>query len=188
MNKHNHKGNNNPNWKGGKPKCIDCGKTLKNRYAKRCHLCYSKSISKENSPLWVENKERYCIDCGKRLNRNAYWIDTKRCQICAKKVNLNPNWIDGRSYEPYTLEWTEELREQIRKRDNYECQNCGMTEEEHLIVIGRILEVHHIDYNKKNCKEDNLLTLCMGCNIRANYNRPYWQEVYQNKLLRKAKE
>jgi hypothetical protein len=38
-------GSNNPNYKQGKciqnPKCIDCGKELKNFYAKRCHSCDS---------------------------------------------------------------------------------------------------------------------------------------------------
>jgi hypothetical protein len=63
-----------------------------------------------------------------------------------------------------------------------------MTEEEHLTVIGRTLEVHHIDYNKKNCKEENLITLCKWCNLRANYNRNYWKTYYQNKLLQTSKK
>jgi 5-methylcytosine-specific restriction endonuclease McrA len=94
----------------------------------------------------------------------------------------NPNWQGGIGKEPYSSEFTEELKESIRKRDNYECQNCGMTEEEHLIVIGYSLCVHHIDYNKHNCKEDNLITLCNGCNVRANYNRKYWQSYYTDKI------
>jgi hypothetical protein len=96
-----------------------------------------------------------------------------------------PSWIDGRSYEPYPLEFRL-IREQIRKRDNYTCQNCSMTEEEHLIVIGNVLEVHHIDYNKKNCVENNLITLCKQCNLRANKNRDYWQKLYKTKLLEKV--
>lgn len=35
-------GENHPNWKGGLPKCIDCKKQLKNRYAKRCRSCFMK--------------------------------------------------------------------------------------------------------------------------------------------------
>ena len=59
-----------------------------------------------------------------------------------------------------------------------------MTEEEHLIVIGKNLSVHHIDYNKKNCKEANLITVCQQCNIRANSNRAYWQDFYASKILK----
>jgi 5-methylcytosine-specific restriction endonuclease McrA len=53
-----------------------------------------------------------------------------------------------------------------------------MTEEEHLIVYGKVLDVHHIDYDRKNSSEDNLITLCRQCNIRANFNRGYWEEFF----------
>ena len=76
----------------------------------------------------------------------------------------------------------EELKEQIKQRDNYECQNCGITEEEHLIIIGRILTIHHIGYNKKNCNENNLITVCCQCNTRANFNRDYWKDFYTKKI------
>ena len=81
--------------------------------------------------------------------------------------------VSGINKLPYPFEWDEELKEQIRKRDNYTCQNCGMTEEEHLIAIGRALIVHHINYDKKNCKKYNLISLCNQCNVRANYNQKY---------------
>ncbi|KKL07361.1 hypothetical protein LCGC14_2586770, partial [marine sediment metagenome] len=42
-----------------------------------------------------------------------------------------------------------------------------------------ILNVHHIDYDKKNCGMDNLVTLCASCNTRANVNRGFWIELYK---------
>ena len=62
------------------------------------------------------------------------------------------------------------------------CQNCGITEEEHIIINGQVLHVHHIDYNKENCSQDNLITTCQQCNLRANSNRDYWKELYLKKL------
>jgi hypothetical protein len=53
-----------------------------------------------------------------------------------------------------------------------------MTEEEHLIVNGTNLIIHHIDYNKDNNTDENLLSLCNQCNVRANFNRDYWQDYY----------
>jgi hypothetical protein len=91
-------------------------------------------------------------------------------------------YIHGQAFNPYSLEFTNELKLKIRKRDNCECQNCGMTEEEHIIIYGRVLDVHHIDYNKENCKENNLISTCKQCNTRANYNREYWIKFYQNKI------
>jgi hypothetical protein len=98
------------------------------------------------------------------------------------KGEKNPNWKNGLSYLPYTPEFNQALKDKIRKRDNYTCQNCFMSEEEHNIVFGTNLHTHHIDYIKEHCNENNLITLCNGCNTRANYNRPYWQEFFTNKI------
>lgn len=104
-----------------------------------------------------------------------------------KYHSKNPNWQGGKSFEPYSAEFNAELKEKILLRDGYRCQNqkCEMTEEEHLIVYGRTLDVHHIDYNKKNCKSTNLIALCMSCNARANFNRPIWLNYYQQIILQK---
>lgn len=176
-------------------KCVDCKERIDFR-AKRCIPCNRKwqvGINNSNYKHGESLKQHYC-SCGKEIN----W-QSKKCYSCSQKIRfldlkerakcsvprpgkLNPNWIDGRSFEPYTKNFTEELREQIRNRDNYTCQNCGMTEEEHLIVNGQVLHVHHIDYNKDNCKENNLITTCLSCNTRANYNRDYWTNYYKEKI------
>ena len=36
-------GYNNHMWKGGKPKCVDCGQTIAHK-AKRCDKCYQKQF------------------------------------------------------------------------------------------------------------------------------------------------
>lgn len=57
------------------------------------------------------------------------------------------------------------------------CLICNKEfEEEHLIVFGRSLSVHHIDYNKYNNSLSNLLCLCNQCHTRVNYNRVYWAD------------
>jgi hypothetical protein len=161
--------------------CMDCGKELHSSNSIRCKECYikNKKINAKKIPII------YCIDCGKKLCQNAYYYNYKRCNSCAQKINTmgpgNPNWRGGISFEPYTPEFNDQLKKSIRKRGNYQCQNCGMTEEEHLIVIGTNLHVHHIDYNKKNNNENNLITLCNQCHLRTNYNRNYWKEVLKNK-------
>jgi hypothetical protein len=149
-------------------------------------------------PRWRNDLIRFCIDCGIALGKFSCYIHAKRCRSCArkyqykihpetnpmygKKGNLSHSWLGGKSYEPYSIEFSNELKEQIRKRDNYTCQNCNMTEEEHLIVHGCVLNIHHIDYNKKNSNEKNLITLCRPCNLKANYNRDYWCQIYHQKI------
>ena len=181
-------------------KCIECGKILKNYKAKRCWDCYVKySQIPENNANFkgISTKKYYCSDCEKEISISSGAYRTGKCHSCGIKGeknhfygvhlygDLSPTFIDGRSYLPYTTEFNSELREFIRKRDAYTCQNpeCNMTEEEHLIVYGRVLHVHHIDYDKQNCQESNLISLCVSCNVRANSNRKYWQDIYTKKIV-----
>ncbi len=71
----------------------------------------------------------------------------------------------------YDHRFTYELKEKIRKRDNYTCQLCGIHEGK----TPRNLDVHHIDYDKTNCLPINLLSLCYSCHPKTNYNRSDWQ-------------
>lgn len=105
-----------------------------------------------------------------------------------KKVGLkkekHPNWKGGISKEPYNQEWTKELRDRIRNRDNHICQLCMIKESD----LKKKLTVHHIDYDKKNCDEGNLIALCHSCNIKVNYNRVFWTGfitgfIYLKKLI-----
>lgn len=100
--------------------------------------------------------------------------------------NKNSNWRNGISKLPYSFDFTPELKLKIRKRDDYTCQKCGITEEEHIIVYGKVLTIHHIDYDKGNCRENNLIALCSECNSRVNFNRNYWKQHF--KKLTKNKE
>ena len=34
-------------------------------------------------------------------------------------------WVDGKSFEPYSVDWTDDLKRAIRKRDRYICGICG---------------------------------------------------------------
>ena len=81
-------------------------------------------------------------------------------------------WKGGISFKPYSINWNRELKEKIRKRDNYLCQMCGQ--------YGNF--VHHIDYDKKNCNSQNLMILCHKCHSKTNYNREYWLNYFKGRL------
>ena len=40
--------------------------------------------------------------------------------------------------------------------------------------------LHHIDYNKFNNNEDNLVSLCDICHGKTNYNREKWIKIFKN--------
>jgi len=90
------------------------------------------------------------------------------------------NWyIHGNAYEPYGSEFNNSFKKQIRTRDNYICQICNTKEN------GKHLDVHHIDYNKKNNKPDNLISLCHPCHGKTNTNRNKWKNLLQQIILKK---
>ena len=53
-----------------------------------------------------------------------------------------------------------------------------MREEEHILVYSYNLNVHHIDYDKNNSEEMNLVSLCCQCHGRTNYNREDWITIF----------
>lgn len=90
----------------------------------------------------------------------------------------NYQWIFDRSLKEYPDEFNDELKEGIRIRDNYTCQLCYVKQKDYY----RKLDIHHIDYDKNNCNDDNLITLCNGCNIRVNSNKDYWKDLFKKRM------
>lgn len=177
--------------------CDVCGKqfevkpsAIRHSGAKYCsHRCMWKgqkgqkkpSIQGNKAPKWKDGRtliQKFCIDCGKKLGDHR----STRCQKCAYKMELHHNWQNGLSFLPYTSQFNDELKEKIRRRDNYICQLCGVINEEHILIYGYDLVIHHIDYIKENCEENNLLALCNQCNLRVNFNRAYWTDFFKKKL------
>ena len=113
---------------------------------------------------------------GKKLHlvkkRNPPSQETKK-KISQSKIGAkNPQWRGGISYYPYTTDWTRTLRRSIRERDHYCCRICGKEPAIH---------VHHINYDKKNCNSENLITLCRNCHTKTNSNREYWKNYFMGK-------
>jgi len=81
-------------------------------------------------------------------------------------------WNGGISFEPYSIDWRKSLKRAIRERDKYTCQICN-TEP--------AIDVHHINYDKKNCNPDNLITLCHCCHGKTNNERSKWLKYFEDK-------
>ena len=96
----------------------------------------------------------------------------------------NPSWQGGKSFEPYTVDWNNSLRESIRKRDKHRCQECFRHQNELRTKSNKPykLMIHHIDYNKQNNNPKNLISLCRSCHSQTNFNRDDWVSYYQKKV------
>lgn len=102
-------------------------------------------------------------------------------EVCRKrsdavKGDKNPSWRGGISYLLYPPDFDAGLKLQIRGRDHYKCQfpDCGKNAS---------LYVHHIDYDKQNNNQENLITLCNSCHSKVNFNRGYWAGLFQGIML-----
>jgi len=122
-----------------------------------------------------------CANCGKELERWPCHVDKYEYLFCDKacfdawQVGENsPAWQGGIGRLPYPLEFNDELKAQIRERDNFTCQHCGKTQEE----AGYTLPVHHIDHDKDNNDFTNLITVCHRCNIYFSYHRDESLEAF----------
>ena len=70
------------------------------------------------------------------------------------------------------------LRAKVLERDNYTCQNCGMTNKEHLEKWGREITIDHVDGNGRYAEEqnnlsENLVTMCLACHGRKDVSIRY---------------
>jgi len=150
------------------------------------HSNYGKPRSEETKEkLRKANKGQIPWLKGKHQTEEAKEKIRKKAIARTEDPRNAPNWQGGISARPYCEIWLDkEFKESIRERDDRKCQNCGMTELEN----GRKLDLHHVDYVKTNCDPFNLITLCRGCNLKANKDRDYWQIFYQEVIERKYKK
>lgn len=171
-----HFGRDNPNWKGIYPiirKCVLCHKEF--RLYSKSAAQHQKHCSKKCGDISGSLKRRnrikiICKVCGKVfISTKQHGLKRKTCSYkCmgelykrSLKSSSNPNWRGGISFKTYTLKWTKELRESVRKRDKYKCKICGLSEKSHITK----LHIHHIDFNKKNPSRNNLISLCKKCHM-----------------------
>lgn len=140
--------------------------TLKGRYVGEKNPFYGKTHSKE----YVDS----ILGKGNPFYGRKHSEEFKECLSIKFSGENNPAWKGGISCEPYCFEWSsKEFKDYIKERDGYKCLNPD--------CFGNIyrLNVHHVDYNKKNCEPENLITLCTSCNSRANFNRAWHKDWYK---------
>jgi len=169
-------------WKGGKAKCIDCGTVLDSYLYKRCKPCENKCRVGKESSAWKGGKVKsICQFCGS----DVWHFPSRSPKFCNRACFTNwkaenwvgensPGWQGGISEFPYGDGFTGRLRRKIRERDGEKCVLCGSGRGE------RELYVHHIDYDKDNHDQYNLITLCPKCHGATNVDRPYWETTFQS--------
>jgi hypothetical protein len=132
---------------------------------------YGKNHTLEYKNKSSENKK------GKRsYNDDGY---NKLLENTPKGEN-HPNWLGGISNGEYPFDFSKSLKNKIKNRDNFHCKICDKKTNK--------LAIHHIDYNKQNTNEENLISLCYKCHSITNYNRNEWELFLSNIIKKNNKE
>ena len=153
---------------------------VKAKYVVVCsHACYAKARKKGLLPPLPTKPgtEFDCELCGKHVVVSATEKGARRfrfCSIdCANQWNSGQNnWFWRGGYDRYYGKNWKRQRRLARKRDDYACQSCGVTELEH----GRQLDVHHIirfkdfEISEQANHLSNLVSLCHVCHIKREWN------------------
>lgn len=139
--------------KGKKNSAYIDGRTMKTKHCRACEKALK------------DSRSTYCNSCKQKEKRNSNYNKI----WYSKSKKDNPNWKNGISNQGYSYKFNNKLKQKILKRDSYTCQLCNKKED---------LTVHHIDYNKQNCEENNLIVLCRNCNSKVNFNRNYWTNYF----------
>lgn len=181
--------------------CNYCKKTLyldPRHYKKsKRHFCSHGCWGKWRSENLIGKKNKQfkrikvkCNYCGKAINIIASKIKTYSYHFCNSNCfggwkaknwlgENHPNWKGGIAYKPYSSNFSRRYKQVIRQRDNFICQLCSIVEN------GRAHCVHHIDYNKRNSKSENLISLCNSCNSIVNGDRDFWTNYFQGIVYEK---
>jgi len=116
-----------------------------------------------------ERQRHFCCDAHRSKWRTEHYSGEGNPMYgVSMGGELHHGWKGGVSFEPYSPDFNEILKNEIRLRDNFTCRICGF--------YGK--SVHHIDYNKLNNDPKNLITLCRSCHGKTNYKRDYWIEFF----------
>lgn len=79
------------------------------------------------------------------------------------KGSSNPNWNPKKVRHP--KEFSKDLKEFIRNRNNHICQICGVD------LLGKRQPVHHIDGDKFNNSTENLILFCTSCHLKVHFEK-----------------
>lgn len=126
----------------------------------------------ENNPFYGKKHTEQTIQKWKnnKIGKQSYNPVQKLKQLenTPKKEN-HPNWQGGIANGEYGPEFNHQLKTQIKDYYSSTCQLCKAPTLE--------LDIHHIDYNKKNNQFENLIPLCKHCHGKTNFDRINWQKL-----------
>jgi hypothetical protein len=143
---------------------VNCEVCNKEFYAKPCRIKkgFAKTCSKECRGIPKRKKVQvFCSLCKKEFERQLCKVREKNW--CSRACKEKDQCIGGPLALPHYDSGQASYRERALRHYGKTCDRCGYYEHE------RMLDVHHIDGNRKHNKILNLRVLCVWCH--ALYTR-----------------
>jgi len=150
------------------------------------------AIKKAALRFGISLPKRRSINSNETFNKGKIFIEYKKskCKNCNKEIILYPERDDEfcsnkchieYKYHQYVEKWkngeengiigifsiSKQIRKYLFEKNNNKCEKCGWGEKnEHTNKIP--LQIHHVDGNCLNNKEENLELLCPNCHSLTN--------------------
>lgn len=127
---------------------------------------------KRNYEQFEKGKEYFCLNCGKKIE-NPYGSKTNKfCSSdCRKKYKQNQyieKWKNGEiNGSKGKYEIAAAIRRYIFEKNGNKCEICGC-DKTNPFTGNSILQIHHIDGDCLNNKEENLQLLCPNCHAMTD--------------------
>lgn len=193
--------------------CVVCRSLLGGKYQKRFCSCscaakynntkrvvsnktkikISEALRKNNVTLSVKQqktvKERFCKTCGKKLLYRQAMYCSNKCNMDNKQQKYEKyisDWKNGNEdgvYSDYGVD--KRIRRYLHEKYNSKCQICGWGEL-NLNTNKVPLQIHHLDGDCTNNKEDNLQLLCPNCHsLTENFGsrNKNSKRIYRKQIL-----
>lgn len=105
---------------------------------------------------------KQCVNCGKELSYDHKFC-SKACETEYKEKQYIIDWQNGDiSGTTGTNQLSKVIRRYLLKKNNYKCELCGWGKQ-NPFTLTYPLEIHHLDGDPKNNKEENLQVICPNC-------------------------
>lgn len=143
--------------------CVVCGNKITNKNTKYCSI----ECREKNYDTPVEKKCKYC---GKSFfgKKERVFCSNECCSAWETEENII-KWKNGEKTINPNYTFPSSIKNYLLNKTNYKCEECGF--EGYNKKTGKtILQVHHIDGDSSNNKEENLQILCPNCHaMTENY-------------------
>jgi len=118
----------------------------------------------------------YCRECESEFSYTKEGLHvgqervfcSKECSSKFQTGKTKGTWEPTDYKDPYPKTFNKKLKEQIKKRDNYQCKICCAKEN---------LHIHHIDRDKNNITSSNLISLCNRCHRIAHTEEMFFETI-----------